>query len=141
MLGPFDNVGWGPFALPGERRRLRRAEQRRMAEMAEEKQLEEALPIKVVGMGRANSRRRRREEELVKQAWNNAGKQLDLAESFEKPKGLTFEETKKYVADLREKFFNEKHMWRGEHIAYESAYIKGMERTIELMEKGIRGAQ
>ena len=31
--GPFDTVGWGPFALPGERKRHRQAEQRRMAEL------------------------------------------------------------------------------------------------------------
>jgi hypothetical protein len=31
--GPFDTVGWGPFALPGERKRLREAEQRRIAEV------------------------------------------------------------------------------------------------------------
>jgi hypothetical protein len=31
--GPFDTVGWGPFALPGERERLREAEERRVAEV------------------------------------------------------------------------------------------------------------
>jgi hypothetical protein len=93
------------------------------------------LPLKVVGAGRASSRRRKAEEKLMEQAWDNAGEKLAMAE---KPKGLTFEEAKKYTADLREKFFNEKHNWRGEHIMYENAYLKGMERVIELMEKGIR---
>jgi hypothetical protein len=31
--GPFDTVGWGPFALPGERKRLRAAEAARLAEI------------------------------------------------------------------------------------------------------------
>ena len=31
--GPFDNVGWGPFALPGERKRLREQEAARVAEV------------------------------------------------------------------------------------------------------------
>lgn len=31
VTGPIDNVGWGPFALPGERRRLEEAERKRIA--------------------------------------------------------------------------------------------------------------
>src|SRR3954447_21933337 len=31
--GALKTVGWGPFALPGERKRLRAAEERRLAEV------------------------------------------------------------------------------------------------------------
>ena len=72
----------------------------------------------------------------MERSWDKAGEELALAESFHK--GMTLEELKAYVASLREKFFAEKHMWHGEHIMYESAYLKGMERAIELMEKGLR---
>ena len=51
---------------------------------------------------------------------------------------MTLEELKAYVASLRERYFNERHMWDGQHVGYENARLKGMEYAIELMEKGPR---
>jgi hypothetical protein len=51
---------------------------------------------------------------------------------------MTPQELKNYVIGLRERFFREKKDWRGEHIAWENAYLKGMERAVELLEKGLR---
>ena len=39
-----------------------------------------------------------------------------------------------YVADLRERYFNEKHTWDGGTQLIENTHLKGMERAIELLD-------
>lgn len=43
-------------------------------------------------------------------------------------------ELKGYVERLREKFFEQKHQWNGEHVFSENMFIKGMERAVELLD-------
>jgi hypothetical protein len=128
--GPLDTVGWGPFALRSERKRLRVAEERRMAEVAATRQ---AGPSTVKGSDAPTARLAAlvaRAASLAKQ------KPLGLAEEAELH-GIAeiLEHWDAFVQAWRDAGSQAPQMWE-DHVmsAYRSAsdtYFKAEKRRLE----------